>query len=76
MNSISLYFFQECSEVFESLRDGNFGPCEDQLNSYKQKLHKRFQYALLFKDEKAEPNENHVNELLTTVDDLNKTADL
>ncbi|XP_013141086.1 PREDICTED: N-alpha-acetyltransferase 15, NatA auxiliary subunit-like [Papilio polytes] len=38
-----------CVEVLDSLKDGDFGPCEDEIEQYIKACHTRFPYALAFK---------------------------
>lgn len=69
INKMSL---DECTKVYESMRDEHFGSqCDEYLKLYKERCHKRFKHARLFKE--AEPsNENHINESIGD----QKTADL
>ncbi|XP_013110195.1 N-alpha-acetyltransferase 15, NatA auxiliary subunit [Stomoxys calcitrans] len=41
---------EDATKIFESLRDGVFGSCEDAVKTYKETCHKRFKYARLFRD--------------------------
>ncbi|XP_055389551.1 N-alpha-acetyltransferase 15, NatA auxiliary subunit [Condylostylus longicornis] len=74
-NKMSL---QDCTKVFESVRDGHFGhDIDDILISYKKVCRNRFPYARLFREDKIKnfdqpPSENHINESK----DEQKTADL
>lgn len=55
---------QDCTKVFECLRCGEFGECEEQLKTFKERCHKRFKYACLFSEAKSE--ENHGDEVPDT----------
>ncbi|XP_005182811.1 N-alpha-acetyltransferase 15, NatA auxiliary subunit-like [Musca domestica] len=41
---------EDATKIFESLRDGIFGNCEDAVKNYKETCHKHFKYARLFRD--------------------------
>lgn len=55
---------EDCTKVFECLRCGEFGECEEQLKTFKERCHKRFKYACLFSEAKSE--ENHGDEVPDT----------
>lgn len=46
MFSLSL---QGCVEVLDSLRDGDFGPCEKEIEQYIEACRAKFPYAIAFK---------------------------
>ncbi|KPI98213.1 N-alpha-acetyltransferase 15, NatA auxiliary subunit [Papilio xuthus] len=48
-----------CVEVLDSLREGDFGPCESEIEQYISACHTRFPYALAFKPPgAAQPEED------------------
>lgn len=48
-----MFFFlnslQICTDVLRSLRDGDFGKCDAQLDDYIKQCQKKFPYAAAFK---------------------------
>ncbi|EFA02495.1 N-alpha-acetyltransferase 16, NatA auxiliary subunit isoform X2 [Tribolium castaneum] len=54
---------QNCVNVAEALRRGDFGSCDAQLEDYIKKCHNRFPFAADFKPASASPSEsNHVSQ--------------
>ncbi|CAG4976366.1 unnamed protein product [Colias eurytheme] len=52
---------QGCVEVLESLRNGDFGPCDKEIEEYIEACRKKFPYAIAFKP--PSPQEpDHVDE--------------
>lgn len=47
--------------MYTYLTTGVFGECETQANDYKEKCHKQFPHACLFKD--PAPSENYQNNI-------------
>lgn len=57
--------FQGCADVLESLREGDFGPCEKETEAYIEACRAKYSYANAFKPpapEQPEVAENHVTE--------------
>lgn len=50
-------------EVLESLREGDFGPCEAEIEQYIAACAQKFPYAIAFKPPAAQPD-NHVADAL------------
>ncbi|XP_026318043.1 N-alpha-acetyltransferase 15, NatA auxiliary subunit [Hyposmocoma kahamanoa] len=56
---------QGCADVLESLREGDFGPCEKETEAYVEACRAKYSYANAFKPpapEQPEVTENHVTE--------------
>ncbi|XP_049878339.1 N-alpha-acetyltransferase 15, NatA auxiliary subunit [Pectinophora gossypiella] len=55
-----------CVEVLESLQEGDFGPCEKEIEAYIEACSAKFPYAIAFKPPAPEPApvDNHVEEPL------------
>ncbi|CAH1634752.1 unnamed protein product [Spodoptera littoralis] len=53
---------QGCVDVLDSLRDGDFGPCEKEIEQYIEACRKKFPYAIAFKpaSELSELADDHV----------------
>ncbi|XP_045521465.1 N-alpha-acetyltransferase 15, NatA auxiliary subunit [Pieris brassicae] len=56
-------------EVLESLREGDFGPCEKEIEAYIEACRVKFPYAIAFKP--PPPEENHSEDLQPKEIDLN-----
>ncbi|XP_053616386.1 N-alpha-acetyltransferase 15, NatA auxiliary subunit [Plodia interpunctella] len=54
---------QGCVEVLESLRAGDFGPCEKEIEDYIEACRRKYPYAIAFKPPAPE-NDNHEEEPL------------
>ncbi|TMW46258.1 hypothetical protein DOY81_008658 [Sarcophaga bullata] len=54
---------EEATKIYESLRDGIFGSCENEVQNYKETCHKRFKYACLFRD--------YIEEISVSTDAIN-----
>ncbi|CAK1589028.1 unnamed protein product [Parnassius mnemosyne] len=56
---------QGCVEVLDSLREGDFGPCENEIEQYIKACHTKFPYAIAFKPpgQVQECAENHVEDI-------------
>lgn len=44
-----MFPFQGCVEVLESLREGDFGQCEKEIEQYIEACSAKFPYAIAFK---------------------------
>lgn len=45
--------FQGCIDVLDSLREGDFGPCETETEQYIEACRAKFPYAIAFKPAEA-----------------------
>jgi hypothetical protein len=64
-NIFGTVLFQNCVDVTEALRKGDFGSCDAQLEEYIKKCHARFPYAAAFRpvSSTTSPSEsNHVSQ--------------
>lgn len=56
------FSFQGCVEVLESLKEGDFGPCEKEIEEYVDACSRKFSHAIAFKPpapEQPDVVENH-----------------
>ncbi|CAK1542544.1 unnamed protein product [Leptosia nina] len=53
---------QGCIEVLESLRDGDFGPCENEIEAYIEACRAKYQYAIAFSPPAPAQEENHLDD--------------
>lgn len=59
--------------MYTYLTTGIFGLCESQASDYKEKCHKQFPHACLFKD--PAPSENYQNNIGDSGNDTTNTDD-
>ncbi|XP_045539538.1 N-alpha-acetyltransferase 15, NatA auxiliary subunit [Papilio machaon] len=48
-----------CVEVLDSLKEGDFGSCENEIEQYINACHTKFPYALAFKPDAGQPDDSH-----------------
>ncbi len=61
---MSCVWFQTSMSVYEHLRQGKFGKCDQQAEDYKLECHKHFPIAILFKP----PVVNNIDATTTDLD--------
>lgn len=50
-NRLFYSYLQGCTDVYNSLRNGNFGACETETADYKVQCQKHYPFATVFKDQ-------------------------